>query len=1117
MQCPRCQHDNRPQAKFCEECAVPLARVCSNCGTPLSPTAKFCPDCAHPVTARVVQLRFVSPKSYIPRHLAEKILISKTALEGERKQVTVLFADMKASMELLANRDPEEAQGILDPVLEHMMEAVHRYEGTVNQVMGDGIMGLFGAPIGHEDHALRACYAALRMREKVRDWSTRAALAEPVLLRIGVNSGEVVVRSIGSDLRMDYTAVGFTTHLAARMEQMAAPDTILLAAETHRLAMDHIVVRPLGRRPVKGLDTQQDVYELVSAAILRSRLQAASARGLSPFVGRKRELAQLEDAASEVVARGRGQVLAIVGEPGIGKSRLIWELLHGERISAWQVVETSCYSYTRTTTDYLVISLLRALFGIHAGDASDQIRERVGAAIAQFGGIPSTWRSAVLWLLGALDDDPAWEQLTNVERREVTLVAMRGILFAASRRQPLLLVLEDLHWIDSGSQVVLDSLVASLPAERILLLVSYRPEYTDTWAHRSYYQLLRVNPLPEGDAEHLLENMLSSEPDLGPLKRRLIERTEGNPFFLEESVRNLSHARGLTKGRRIQDTASTTLDIPPTIHAVLASRIDRLSFDAKHVLQAASGIGTQVPIDLLGAVTDADDERLRAALNELQAGEFLYERQLYPDLSYAFHHALTHEVAYESLLHDHRRALHAKIVQAIEKIHSHCLDDHIEELARHAVRGEIWERAVPWLRLAGAKAFTRSAHQTAIEYFEQAIDACRHLPKTPEYLELTIDLRFDLRNSLFAVGDHARVASYIEEAEAIASRLGDRRRQAWASCYLMMHSLVIGQPRSTIEHGRRALTAGLELGETALAVVANLGIGQAQHALGQYGDAIRSLEASLAGLDRNSIVQRFGMNSPPAIHCYTWLAWCHAERGEFAAGLARGEAGLSIADQVQDPWGRASAHYGLGLVHLRQGSFSEAIRWLSAGLDICKAFGMRTWFPALASALGYTYALAGDIGSALPWLEQAVAEAEQQNVMFRHSLRVGWLGETLLRAGRHDTAVTLARRALDLARGREEYGHEAYALWLLARTSGNEIEAEAFYHQAIKQARKLGLLPLVGHCHFGLGETHRRLGNPDAARTAFRDAARLMSSLGMNTWLAEVNSALAELDSTLPG
>src|SRR5262249_53534786 len=365
MKCPRCQHENHPGAKFCEECAAPLARACANCGAQLSPTAKFCSECAHPAGSTSASTgpttpRFASPETYTPKHLAERILNSKAALEGERKQVTVLFADLKGSMELLADRDPEEARKFLDPVLVHMMEAVHRYEGTVNQVMGDGIMALFGAPVAHEDHAVRACYTALRMQESVRRYAEGVFRSHgvPIQIRVGLNSGEVVVRSIGNDLHMDYTAVGQTTHLAARMEQTATPGSIMLTADTLHLAEGFVHVTPRGPVPVKGLSEPVEVFDLDGASPARSRLHAVAARGLSQFVGRDGELDLLRKALP-LAASGRGQVVAIVGEPGVGKSRLVWELTRSHWAAGWLVLEAAAVSYGKATTYLPVIELLK--------------------------------------------------------------------------------------------------------------------------------------------------------------------------------------------------------------------------------------------------------------------------------------------------------------------------------------------------------------------------------------------------------------------------------------------------------------------------------------------------------------------------------------------------------------------------------------------------------------------------------------------------------------------------------------------------------------------------------------------------------------------------------------
>jgi len=405
LTCSGCQTQNPPQAKFCLKCAASLSARCTSCGIQLPVSAKFCLECGHPVSeGTVAEPRLRSPESYTPKHLAEKIVTSKAALEGERKLITVLFADLKGSMELLADRDPEEARRLLDPVLAIMMEAVHRYEGTVNQVMGDGIMALFGAPLAHEDHAVRACYAALRMQEAVKQHAEEVHRAQGIRLqtRVGLNSGEVVVRSIGSDLHMDYTAIGQTTHLAARMEQMAVPGTILITAETLALADGYVVVKPLGAHPVKGLIAPREVYEVLGAGIVRSRLSAAAARGLTHFVGRERELDQLRH-ASELARTGHGQVVAVVGEPGVGKSRLYWEFIHSHRTADWLVLESLSVSYGRASSYLPVISLLRSYFQIQAADSAETIREKVtgkALALAQSldGAPPRSWHFSMYLL-----------------------------------------------------------------------------------------------------------------------------------------------------------------------------------------------------------------------------------------------------------------------------------------------------------------------------------------------------------------------------------------------------------------------------------------------------------------------------------------------------------------------------------------------------------------------------------------------------------------------------------------------------------------------------------------------------------------------------------------------
>jgi class 3 adenylate cyclase len=643
---------------------------------------------AAPVSPPSVRL----PLAYTPPYLAEKILTSRSALEGERKLVTVLFADLRGSMELLAERDPEDARQLLDPVLERMMEAVHRYEGTVNQVMGDGIMALFGAPIAHEDHAVRACYAALRMQETVRQYATEVQRTQgvPIHIRVGLNAGDVVVRAIGSDLHMDYTAVGQTTHLAARMEQMAMPGSILITAAVLALAEGFIEVKPLGLVPVKGLAALVEVYEVVDVGPVRTRLQAAVIRGLTRFVGRDPELDTLKQALARAGA-GHGQVVALMGEAGVGKSRLVYEFLHAQHTQGWLRLTSSSVSYGKATPYLPVLDLLTGYCGI---DSRDDLRRRREKVVGKVLGLDEALRPtlpAILALLEVPVDEPQWQALDPPQRRQRTLDAIKRLLLRESQVQPLLLVFEDLHWIDTETQALLDSLVESLPTAQLLLLVNYRPEYQHGWGSKTYYTQLRLDPLPPVSAQALLQALLGDDASLAPLTPLLVTRTEGNPFFLEESVRTLVETSVLVGEPGAYRLAQPldTLHMPATVQAMLAARIDRLPPEEKRLLQTAAVIGTEVPLPVLQAIAELPEVEVHRGLVHLQAAEFLYETRLFPDQAYTFKHALTHEVAYGSLLQERRRLLHARIVEALEELAPDRVAEQVERLAHHALCGEV--------------------------------------------------------------------------------------------------------------------------------------------------------------------------------------------------------------------------------------------------------------------------------------------------------------------------------------------------------------------------------------------------------------------------------------------
>src|SRR2546426_6176211 len=847
MKCSQCQYENTVEAAFCDECGVRLESACRACGERNRPAAKFCRRCGQSLAegrSGVASSSFTTPDSYTPRHLAERILTSRAALEGERKQVTILFADLKGSMELLADRDPEEARKILDPVLELMMEAVHRYEGTVNQVMGDGIMALFGAPIAHEDHAIRACYAALRMQEAVKRYAKGVRQAEGglVQIRVGLNSGEVVVRSIGSDLHMDYTAVGQTTHVAARMEQMAAAGTILLPETTLQLATGFVEVTELGTLRVKGLAAAIPVYELTAAIPGRSRLHVAAGRGLTGFVGRERELAALHEAWQRV-GGGHGQVVAIVGEPGVGKSRLYWEFIRSAELAHALVLETRAVSYGKATSYLPVTALLKTYFQIASEDDTGKIREKVTGKLLSLDAALEPSITPILELLDVPVEDAHWQALGPPQRRRRTLEAGKRLLLREGQVQPLLLVFEDLHWIDGESQAFLDSLVASVPTARLLLLVNYRPEYQHTWGGRTYYTQLRIDPLPPTSAGELLRALLGTGVELESLTRLLIARTEGNPFFLEESVRTLVETGALVGERGAYRLTKPIegIQVPATIHTVLAARIDRLPSEDKRLLQSAAVIGKEVPFALLQAIADLPESELRSLLTHLQAGEFLYETRLFPDLEYTFKHALTHEVAYGSLLQERRRLLHARIVKAIEDRYVDRLGEQIASLAHHAFQGELWGEAVGYLRQAGAKAFARSGHQQARACFEQALRALECLPQTRDRLELAIDLRLDLRSALSPLGEIGTILHRERECESLAESLGDRRRLGRALSHMTESFCWSGDYGRAIQVGERGLPIAEELGDVFIEAPTTWSLGTVYHAVGDYRRALEWL------------------------------------------------------------------------------------------------------------------------------------------------------------------------------------------------------------------------------------------------------------------------------------
>jgi tetratricopeptide (TPR) repeat protein len=939
-----------------------------------------------------------------------------------------------------------------------------------------------------------------------------------VQIRVGLNSGEVVVRAIGNDLHMDYSAIGQTTHLAARMEQLATPGSTLMTAETLQLVEGLVQVTALGPVPVRGLSAPVGVFELVGAGSTRRRLQAAAARGLTRFVGRQTEVEALQHALARAEA-GHGQVVAIVGEAGVGKSRLVYECVHSHSLQGWLVLESASVSYGKATPYFPVIDLLRRYVHVEEGDDLRTIRARVtGQVLTLDEGLQETI-PALLALLDALPEGSPFLTLDPPQRRQCTLDALKRVLLRESQAQPLLLVFEDLHWIDAETQALLDTLVESLPTARLLLLVNYRSEYQHGWGSKTSYTQLRLDPLPPASAEDLLQALLGDDPSLAPLKRLLSARTEGNPFFLEESVRALVETGVLVGklGAYQLAQAVPTIQIPATVQAVLAARIDRLPPEEKRLLQTAAVIGTEVPFALLQAIADVPEAVLHHGLAHLQGAEFLYETRLFPEREYTFKHALTHEVAYGGLLQERRRTLHARIVTALEALAPERLAEQVERLAYHAVRGEVWDKALSYCRQAGARAFARAASREAATAFEQALVALGHLPESHDTREQAIDLRLDLRRVLGTLAEYERIFQHLREAEILAEALEDQQRLGQVSAYMGWYFRIMGDYDRTIASCQRALAIAETLGDIAVQVTANYYLGHVYHLQGDYRQAIDLMSRNVACLEGELLHAYFGLSAPPSVTSRTNLVFCLAELGEFAEGIARSEEGVRIAEAVAHPISFIFAYLGVGLVHLRKGDLHKAIPALERALAHCQGANLPYFFPGIASALGAAYALAGRVTEALPLLEQAVQQTTAMRRQAGQSLWVASLSGAMLLADRPEEALSLAQQALELARGHKERGREAWILRLLgdiaARREPLEVEhAAAHYHQALALAEELGMRPLQAHCHHGLGTLYAKSGRPEQARAELSTAIALYRTMEMTFWLPQAEAVLAQVE-----
>ncbi|HKA61203.1 MAG TPA: sigma 54-interacting transcriptional regulator [Methylomirabilota bacterium] len=1018
-------------------------------------------------------------------------------IRWQRRRVTLL----RAALGVPAS---EEERTETSRALELLVDKIRTFGGRVEEFGQTGLDASFGLePI--EDAPRRAANAAMAILKAVERAREQHAGILPV--RIALHTGPYMIGQISGTPQIDQAAKREAGVILDALVQAAEPDSAVVSGATVPFLERRFALIPAGL--VGGPGGQ--IHRLVG----REPDGFGPLARMGKFVGRRSEQELLQNRWASAL-RGRGQLVGVVGEPGVGKSRLVREFINALGDGAL-VLETSSFALGNPAPYLPIVELLRSYFHLDIGEDADVIRRKVSDAIRGLDENLLPALSALLTLLDVPVPDPAWQSLAPAQRRQRTFDGVKRLMLRETRRRPLLLVFEDTHWNDAETQALLDSFVDGLPAAHVLVLLTYRPEYSHGWSGKSFYTQLRVDPLQPETAAELLGDLLGTHPSLQPLTERLIEWTEGNPFFLEESVRALVETGALAgeHGAYWLTMPVSRIQVPATVEEVLAVRIDRLTAEQCRLLQSAAVVGKDVPYPILAAIADLSEEAIGETLRQLQAAEFLYETSPAPELEYTFKHVLTREVAYASLAQG-KRTLHARILAVMETLYTDRLEEHIDRLAHHAFQGHVWDKAVDYLRQAGARASERSAGRDAVGYFDQAFAALAHLPNTRSTHELDLDLRFEVRNVLQTQGEFGPLLAHLQKAEALARSLADDRQLGWVSAYLTDYFRLTGDQDRAIDAGERALQIAESLNDFALQVATYTWLGQALHGRGEYRRAATLFTKNVESLVGDRLIERFGAPQPRSVHSRTCLVWCLTELGEFREGTRRGEEALQIAQPLEHPLSLTTACAGLGYLYLRQGQVVKAISLLERGLEATRAANSPLWFPRVASALGLAYSRARRVPGGIALLEDAVAQGAAMKMMGAHSLLLISLGEGYLLADRVDDAAVAAEQALRLAREHVERGNEARALLLLAdialRSDPPDTErAREQAATALARAEDLELRPVTALCHLTLGRADRLAGQKESAARHLSTAAALFRDMGMQPWLIEAERELQQL------
>ncbi|MBI4963824.1 MAG: AAA family ATPase [Desulfomonile tiedjei] len=1122
MKCVECGFENREAAKFCKQCGKGLQLQCPSCAHPCDPGSVFCDDCGHdlrkPKEAR--PLDYDQPHSYTPKHLAEKILTTRSSIEGERKIVTILFADVANSTAMFENLDPESVHEVMDGCFRLMMDEIHRYEGTINQFRGDGLMALFGAPIAHEDHAQRACYAALATQKALKPYreSLKNRHGIDFTMRIGLNSGPVVVGSIGDDLRMDYTAQGDTANLAARMESNAQPGGVLVSNHIYRQAKEFFEFEPMGELHVKGKEEPVEAYRLVKPTEVETRIAASAAKGLTRFVGRDRETETLKEAFDKVQS-GEGQVVGIVGEAGVGKSRLLLEFRNLLPKGDFTYFEGRCLHYGGSMPYLPILDVTRSFIGVKEGEQEHVIRQKLKERILGLDENLAHIIPPCQELLSLKADDEEFAKLEPKQKREKTFEAIRDLLIRGSQDRPLVLVVEDLHWIDKTTEEFLTYMIGWLPRTRILLLLLYRPEYTHQWGSKSYYTMIGVGHLSTSTSAELVAAILEGGDVVPELRELILKRAAGNPLFMEELTHSLLQNGSIQKknDRFVLARDVSSMQVPETIQGIIAARMDRLEESLKRIMQVAAVIGREFAFRILETITEMKEE-LKSGLVNLQGLEFIYEKSLFPDLEYIFRHALVQEVAYNSLLINRRKEIHERIGRAIESLYPQRLEEFCEMLAYHYSKSGNAAKAYEYLKASAEKTLRNDAAFEAVRFYKEAMEVLSHLPPTDENKKEQIDLVLAMQMPWRRIGYSEDYLPMLQKAEAMAEELGDEReRQQIRSVLGVYYIMKGGDPQLAWKYLESCMAHPEIIQDVELMVPVGYDLCTLCAVTGDYR-RVNRIAPTIISLIETSRTQAEFFGKSFNVYAAVFMLWgvSTSGSGNFDQGENFFEKALSFAREINHTATLGAVEWGYGCWIAFRGNGQRAAEHLENGIRHLEESQTIYLLGHAWAWLGYANCLMGQFKDAVEFAEKGLKMHADLGMSYWRSMHHWFRSYAKFELGDMGEARTHADLALQFSIENKERQCEGIArAWLgrvVAKTDPAHIEAaDQQLLQGISMLEELGAAAFYCCGYLWLGEVYAESGRLEEALETLKKAETMLQEMKMDYWLGKAQEALARL------